>query len=558
MKKMSILLFAFLLAATVFGQKDFYQDKVFTKADTLRGELRPERTCYDVTFYDLNVAIDIDKQFLKGFVDIHYDVVQDFKALQIDLFENMTLDKVFNYSKLLSTKRVNNAVFVYFPETQKAGTSGSIRVFYEGFPTSARNAPWDGGFVWNKDENGDPWIGVACEGDGASLWWPNKDHLSDEPDSMSIRVAVPTGLTCVANGNLRGTKQYKNGFSEFHWFVSYPINNYNVTVNIGKYAHFSDTYTAQDGDLLQMDFYVMPYNLKKAKAQFAQVKDVLKAYERFFGKYPFWSDGLAFVETPYLGMEHQSAIAYGNKYLRGYLGGMIPRDMNWDYIIVHELGHEWWGNSISVNDHAEMWIHESFTTYMEALFVEDFMSKPDAIRYLESQKGYISNREPLLGPLNVNWDNWSASDHYYKGAWMLHTLRNAIDDDEKWFEILKGLYQKYKLSNVTTNDIVGYMNNATSRDYIPFFEQYLEYPNIPKLIYDLKQDGTNLVVRYRWEADVAAFDMPIKVGKAGEWTKIYPKTNVIGEIILKNFNKSDFKVAEDLFYVKTGTANLKK
>jgi aminopeptidase N len=558
MKKMSILLFALFLTATVFGQKDFYKNKVFTKADTLRGQLRPERTCYDVTFYDLNVAIDIDKRFLKGFVDIHYDVVEDFEALQIDLFENMTLDKVFNYSKLLSTKRVNNAVFVYFSETQKAGTSGSIRVFYEGFPTGARNAPWDGGFVWNKDENGDPWVGVACEGDGASLWWPNKDHLSDEPDSMSIRVAVPTGLTCVANGNLRGTKTYKNGFSEFHWFVSYPINNYNVTVNIGKYEHFSDTYTAQDGEQLQMDFYVMPYNLEKAKVQFAQVKDVLKANERFFGKYPFWNDGLAFVETPYLGMEHQGAIAYGNKYMRGYLGGMIPRDMNWDYIIVHELGHEWWGNSISTNDHAEMWIHESFTTYMEALFVEDFMSKKDAIRYLGSQKGYISNREPLLGPLDVNWDNWSASDHYYKGAWMLHTLRNAINDDEKWFEILKGLYQNFKMSNVTTKDIVDYINEATTRDYSLFFEQYLEYPSIPKLIYDLKQDGNKLTVRYRWEADVAGFDMPIMVGKEGAWTMISPTTNTVGEVVLDNINKSDFEVADKLFYVRTGTANLKK
>jgi len=558
MKKMSILSLALLFTATIFGQTDFYKNKIFTKADTLRGQLRAERTCYDVTFYDLNVAIDIEKRFLKGFVDIHFDVVEDFDALQIDLFENMKLDKVFNYSKLLSTKRVNDAVFVYFPETQKVGTSGSIRVFYEGFPIGAKRAPWDGGFVWNKDENGDDWVGVACEGDGASLWWPNKDHLSDEPDSMSIRVAVPSGLTCVANGNLRSTKQYKNGFSEFHWFVSYPINNYNVTVNIGKYEHFSDTYIATDGDSLQMDFYVMPYNLEKAKKQFAQVHDVLKANERFFGKYPFWNDGLAFVETPYLGMEHQGAIAYGNKYMRGYLGGMIPRDMDWDYIIVHELGHEWWGNSISTNDHAEMWIHESFTTYMEALFVEDFMSKEDATRYLGSQKGYISNREPLLGPLDVNWDNWSASDHYYKGSWMLHTLRNTLNDDEKWFDILKGVYQKFKMSNVTTQDITGYINDSTKRDYTKFFEQYLTYPGIPKLIYDLKQDDNNLTIRYLWEADVVGFDMPIKVGKKGAYQMIYPTTDKVGEIILENFDKSDFQVAEELFYVKTGTANLKK
>ena len=558
MKKLTIFFSCIFLASIAFGQKDFYKDKVFTHADTLRGQLRPERTCYDVTFYDLNVAVNVEKKFIKGFVDIHFDIIEDFTVMQIDLFENMTLDKVFNYSKLLSTKRVNDAVFIYFPEKQLAGTSASIRVFYEGFPTGAKNAPWDGGFTWNKDEKGNDWVGVACEGDGASLWWPNKDHLSDEPDSMSIRVAVPSGLTCIANGNLRSTKQYKNGYTEFHWFVSYPINNYNVTLNIGDYVQFSDIYIANDGDSLQMDFYVLPYNLEKAKIQFAQVKPVLKAYERFFGKYPFWNDGLAFVETPYLGMEHQSAIAYGNKYMRGYLGGMIPRDMNWDYIIVHELGHEWWGNSISVNDHAEMWIHESFTTYMEALFVEDYMSKADATRYLGSQKNYISNREPLLGPLNVNWDNWVASDHYYKGAWMLHTLRNAINDDEQWFRILKGLYEEFQLSNVTTKDIVNYINTSTSKDWTKFFEQYLEYPSIPKLVYDLKQEGNNLKVRYHWEADVKGFDMPILVGKPGAWQMISPTTEAEKILVLENFDKSDFEVAEDLFYVKTGNGTLKK
>jgi aminopeptidase N len=545
-RKWLLLIGCFFLTVVLMGQRDFYTDYDFTRADTLRGMLRPERTCYDVTFYNLDIAIDIEERSISGFVDIHFDVVAPFQRLQVDLFENMTIDKVEYMGKELDFSREYDAVFIDFPEELTAG-KGQFRVSYHGKPTVARNAPWDGGFVWKTDRNGDPWVGVACEGDGASLWWPNKDHLSDEPDSMSIKVAVPRGLTCVSNGNLRRVTP-KGGYDRFDWFVSYPINNYNVTVNIAKYAHWTETYTAADGATMPMDFYVLEDNEEKAKAHFKQTAGVLECFEKYFGKYPFWNDGFGMVETPYLGMEHQGAIAYGNGFQRGYLGGMIPRDMDWDYIIVHEYGHEYFGNSISCNDLSEMWIHESFTTYMEALYVECVYSFEDAKRYLMGQRFMIGNREPILGPPDVNWEDWGMSDHYYKGAWVLHTLRGAIGDDALFFTILRGFYEENAISNVNTSDFIQYVNDKTGKDWSAFFEQYLWHPKIPTLEYEIEKLDEGIRMHYRWKADVAAFDMPFKVGKEEDMQRIFPTAE--WQSIELAIKPKELAVASDEFLVK--------
>ena len=536
--------------SSIFSQRDFYKNYRFTEADTLRGMLRPERTCYDVTYYDLNIKIDLNQKFISGHVDIYYNAIENFETLQIDLYKNMKISKIVSKGEEVSFYRLHNAVFVNLP-AQKKDTKGSFRVYYEGYPTTAAQAPWDGGFVWSKDENSNHWVGVACEGDGASIWWPNKDHLSDEPDSMSIRVAVPDPYICISNGNLRSQFPLSDNYTRYDWFVSYPINNYNVTVNIAKYAHFSDTYTAADRQELQLDFYVLPYNLEKAKSHFKSVQQTLKCFEYYFGKYPFWNDGYALVETPYLGMEHQSAIAYGNQYLRGYLGGMIPRNMDWDYIIVHETGHEYWGNSISCNDLSEMWIHESFTTYMEALYVECTYGYEEALNYLDIFRGkpYISNHEPILGPKGVNWEDWEGSDHYFKGSWILHTLRNAIDDDELWFDILKSFYQENAISNIQTEDFVAYVKERSGFGFIDsFFEQYLLYPNIPEFEYSLRQKGNDLEIKYRWASTIKNFNMPLSVGKGRSYSQINPTTNWKTATI-KNMKKSDFKIATELFLI---------
>lgn len=533
---------------TLLAQKDFYQDYTFSEADTLRGSLNSMRSCYDVTYYDLHIKIDPDKKHLEGYVDIHFRAVTDFAELQVDLFENMNIERIVFEGKELDYQRRHDAVFVTFPR-QSANSTKQFRIYYEGYPKVAIDPPWNGGFVWEKDRIGNHWVGVACEGDGASLWWPNKDHLSDEPDSMMISVAVPRNLTCVANGNLKSTEKEGN-FMRYNWFVSYPINNYNVSVNIADYVHFTDEYTATDQSKLALDYYVLSYNLEKAQQHFAQVPGVLACYETYFGKYPFWNDGFALVETPYLGMEHQSAIAYGNEYMRGYKGSMIPRDMNWDYIIVHETGHEYFGNSISCNDLAEMWIHESFTTYMEAIYVECAYSYEDAIRYMQSQRRFIFNREPILGPKGVNWEDWQGSDHYYKGAWMLHTLRHAINDDTKWWEMLKGFYTDNQISNVVTQDFIDYVNICTGWNYSSFFEQYLEYPRIPTFIYEIAEKGNTVQLRYKWDADVTGFNMPLMVGAKGNYTRIFPTTNW-QEIKLDGLSKDQFRVPKELFYIKS-------
>ena len=541
----AVLLFLFLAAASI-GQTDFYKNYTFTEADTLRGMLRPERTAYDVYFYALNVRVDPADHFLEGFVDIHFMAVSDFDRLQVDLYQNMELESIQFEGKLLEFERKHDAIFVEFPR-QKKGTKQSFRLCYSGHPKEAKEAPWDGGFVWGKSRTDAPWVGVACQGAGASLWWPNKDHLSDEPDSMSIVVAVDKDLTVVSNGNLRSIEQTETT-SIFHWFVSYPINNYNVTLNIGQYEHFSDRYISLDGDSLALDYYVQPYHKARAQRHFQQVPKVLACFERYFGKYPFWNDGLGFVETSYLGMEHQGAISYGNKFQRGYLGGFIPKHMNWDYVILHELGHEYFGNSVSCNDYAEMWLHESFTTYMEALFVECAYSYEEALVYLQEQRPYIRNKEPIIGPKGVNWEKWKGSDYYFKGSWMLHTLRHAINDDLIWWDLLRGFYERYALSNATTTDFIDYVNACTGRDYSTFFQQYLQYPSIPVFVYQLRQEGENLMLKYRWEADAAGFDMPILVGKAEPFQMIYP-TRHWQQIQLTDVRLEEFRVPTALFYV---------
>lgn len=518
------------------AQPDFYANYPATLADTLRGSLRPERTCFDVTFYGLHLSVDIDKEALSGYVDIDFIMQADSRYIQLDLDARMTIERVLLAGEAMSFYRGNapssgelgeqqidgnSAFFVDFGRELSRNTKHRLRVHYAGSPQKALNPPWDGGFVWARDAKDRSWVGVACEGAGASLWWPNKDHLSDEPDSVLISVRVPKRFFVAANGNLREEKELKeSGLKQYDWFVSYPINNYNVSINIGHYIHFSDEYKAADGESLALDYYVLDYNKSRAEQHFKQVSPMLEAYEHYFGKYPFWKDGYALIETPYLGMEHQSGIAYGNRYMRGYLGGMIPKGMNWDYIIIHETGHEYFGNSISITDHAEMWIHESFTTYMEALYIEYIYNKNRAVEYLQMQRPYIQNKSPILGPLGINFDGWAASDHYYKGAWILHTLRQVIKDDPLWFGALRELHRRFRHSSVKTQDIIDFFNEYTQADHTAFFEQYLRYPDLPVLELQDQPEG----LAYRWRAGAKDFNMPVPIILGGQAIRIQPTT----------------------------------
>ena len=544
MKKNKILLFFLTL---VFAG----QAQEFTRKDSLRGNLTELRTCYDVTFYDLFVMVDEQEQSLeKSYNIIHFTVVSDFDKMQIDLAKNMEVSRIEFEQKELEFSREFDSVFINFPRVLKKGEQANIKVWYGGYPREAVNAPWDGGFSWKKDGNGNPWIGISCQGLGASVWWPCKDHQSDEPDSMRITCTARYPLKIIANGDLRSDtsvwNQYFNSWVNVSvWFVSYPINNYNVTLNIGDYEHFSEVYVSEK-DTLRMDYYVLHDNLEKAKEHFKQVKPMMECFENYFGAYPFWNDGYALVETPYLGMEHQSAIAYGNDYLQGYHGNTRFIDgLAFDFIIVHESGHEWWGNSITTNDIADMWVHEGFCTYSEVLYVECMHGYDAMLSYVNNQKRSVRNDKPVIGPYHVNAEG--SSDMYYKGSLMLHTLRSLIEDDELWFEIIKGIANDFKYQTIDGKEIINYINEKAGKDFTDFFNQYLKNKEIPVFQYSLQKEGRNYTLVYRWEAN-PNFDMPILINTGSKDFWIYPNKDW-NEEDLGGFDKYDFRVRDDLFFI---------
>lgn len=539
---LSIILLGFVIAQAQEGE--------FTRADSLRGMLTPLRTCFDVTYYDLDVKVNPMDSTVSGSNTIVFKAESDFNKLQIDLFDNLEITAITHKGDSLIYTREFNAVFVNFKNVIAKGSTDSIKVYYSGRPIIAANAPWDGGFVWSKDKNNFPWIGVACEGMGASAWWPNKDHLSDEPDSMMIRVTFPKGLLNVSNGRLREVVKVDSMWTRTDWFVASPINNYNVTVNIGRYEHFSETFTNSTDQNLDLDYYVLNYNLEKAKEQFKQVKPMMACFERFMGPYPFYEDGYKLVETPYLGMEHQSAIAYGNKYLPGYAGMDYSRiGLDFDYIIIHETGHEWWGNNVSMKDLADMWIHEGFCTYSEAIYVECMFDYDKGQEYVNAKKATIANKQAIIGQYGVN--NEGAGDMYNKGMLVLNTLRHVFDNDDKWWATIKGIQRTFGHTTTSTDEIVKYMSDQYGSDLTPFFDQYLRNPSIPKYEYSLVKRKRKWILRHRWVADVDAFNMHIKVvtTKKGEMNFVNPTTEW-SEVELTIKKPSTFKVDTDHYYIE--------
>ena len=496
--------------------------------------------------YDLTVNFDLAKEKIQGENIITFYLKEKSPVLQLDLYSNMRIKSITMNGEIMTYTRKYDAILIDIAGLE-SDSEYRISVAYSGSPLRAINPPWKGGFQWTYDDEGNYWTNVSCQGIGASLWWPNKDHLSDEPDSMNINLIVPSDYQAVSNGNLLGI--IDNGSKiQYSWKVSYPINNYNVTFSIGKYAHFSTNYKSKTEGVLSCDYYVMPYNLEKAKKHFKQVDGVLEAFEYYFGPYPFWNDGYALIETPHLGMEHQSGIAYGNRYQRGYMGGRIPSHMNWDYIIVHETAHEYWGNAVSINDNAELWIHESFTTYMEALYVEYHFGIKESIGYLLTQRNH-ENNYPMVGPKDVNFHDFKSSDHYFKGSWMIHSLRSSINNDDLFFEILKEFYDDHKYKNAVSEDFFKLVNEKTSVDYMPFFEQYLYHPYIPVLEYQLNQKGKNLKVSYRWKTKVNEFNMPFEFGTSSNMVRVSPKVKKWKTKILKNTKISEFQIADNLYLI---------
>lgn len=511
--------------------------QTFTEQDTLRGSITPERAWWDLTYYHLDISVDPHAKFISGTNTIRYKVLDKSQVLQVDLQPPLVIEKITQDGKNLSLESNGNAHFVTLEKTQNVGDFNEIVVQYSGHPKEAVRAPWDGGFSWKKDENGKHFVATSCQGLGASVWWPNKDHMYDEVDSMLISVQAPKGLMNVSNGRLRKVDKETN---TYHWFVSNPINNYGVNVNIGDYVHFGETYKGEKGTL-DMDYYVLRDNLKKAKEQFKQAPKMMEAFEHWFGPYPFYEDSFKLVEVPYLGMEHQSSVTYGNQYGNGYLGRDLSGTgwgLKFDYIIIHEAGHEWFANNITYKDIADMWVHEGFTMYSESLFLEYYYGKEAAAEYLLGIRKNIRNDRPLIGPYNVN--KAGSGDMYNKGANILHTFRQIMDDDEKWRATLRGLNEEFYHQTVTTKQIEKYLDDQVEGDFEPFFEQYLRTANIPVFEYKI-QNGK---LKYRFTNVIDRFTIPLKVEMAGKTHWITPTT----AWQQKSFKGNDIQVDPN-FYV---------
>jgi aminopeptidase N len=547
MKKITgVLSFVMLVFNFSFAQ-------TFSHADTLRGSNGPGRAWWDATKYDLHVNFNLEDSSISGYNVIYFKALKTGNEMQIDLQEPMVIDSVFVNSRLeqgqavtkindTCIKRDGNAFFIrfrnYYPNVDYWN---SLTVYYHGKPKVAKNAPWDGGIIWKKDKAGNPWIAVACQGLGASVWYPCKDYQGDEPDSATMHFTAPSNLISVSNGRLKSIKDNGDGKSTYTWTLVSPVNNYNISPYIGKYVHFGEIYKGEKGNLT-MDYWVLDSNLTKAKKQFKDAPRMMKAFEYWFGPYPFYEDGYKLVDAPYLGMEHQSAVAYGNGYRNGYFGKDLSgsgQGMKWDFIIVHESGHEWFGNNITAKDIADMWIHEGFTNYSETLFTEYYYGKKAATEYIVGIRKKIQNDRPIIGHYGVN--NEGSGDMYYKAGNMLHTIRQVINNDEKFRGVLRGLNKTFYHQTVTTKEIEDYISKKSGIDFSKVFDQYLRNTKIPMLEYKT----VNGKLFYRWNNCVEGFNMPLKIyNDKGNLIFIRPSS----EFKMVPKDVKDIKVDEN-FYV---------
>ena len=518
LSQMTFVLFL-IISSDLVGQALFADQENFTRQDTLRGSITAERVWWDLNYYHLDISVNPETKSIKGKNTIRYTILSPYQTLQIDLQPPMKLTRAIQDGEELQLLSEGNAHFIKLKKAQtKIGGIEEIEIYYEGQPREAVNAPWDGGISWKKDKNGNDFIASSCQGLGASVWWPNKDHMYDEVDSMKISVNVPKHLMNISNGRLESVVEKDDDTTTYHWVIKNPINNYGVNINIGDYVHFSEIYQGEKGPL-DMDYYVLKDHLDKAVVHFKDAPKMMKAFEHWFGPYPFYEDSFKLVEVPYLGMEHQSSVTYGNQYKKGYLGRDLSGTgwgLKFDFIIIHESGHEWFANNITYKDAADMWIHEGFTAYSENLFLDYYYGTKAASEYVIGTRNSIRNDKPIIGLYDVNSEG--SSDMYYKGANILHTLRQLIKDDEKWRQILRGLNTKFYHQTVTTKQIETYIIDESGLNLTAFFDQYLRDIRIPTLEYRIIDSKLS----YRWTQVVDGFAMPIEIDIENEKKWLYP------------------------------------
>ena len=549
-KLFSIFFLVFIISINSNGQL-LETKPTFTHDDTLRGTDGEFRKNWDVLQYDITVKPNFVNKTIEGNCAMKfYD--NGATKMQIDLQEPMLLDSAKDETgKLYSFAREKNVYWLayrdMFSKMKIMPGIKTLTFYFHGKPKEAKRAPWDGGWIWKKDKNNNPWMSVACQGLGASVWYPCKDIQSDKPDSGAIlQIIVPDSLVAVGNGRMTNKKILGNGNTKYTWQVKNSINNYCIIPYIGKYVNFGEKYPGLKGNL-DMNYWVMDYNLEKAKKQFTDAPKMMKAFEYWFGPYPFYEDGYQLVDAPHLGMEHQSATAYGNGYKMGYAGSDLSGTgigLLWDFIIVHESGHEWFANNVCTSDIADMWVHEGFTCYSETLFTEYYYGKDSALIYLKGLRKNIQNDENIIGAYGVNKEG--SGDMYYKGANMLHTIRQIANNDELFRAMLIEINSKYHLKTVTTQEIEEYMSQKLKLNLTGIFNQYLRTIKIPTLEY--KKEGKKLL--YRWTNAVENLNMPLKLMVGKEQIIINPTNEWQKQKVKKAVSISDIKV-DDNYYIKT-------
>ncbi len=553
MKKFYILIVIIILSLIYFNDESHTEDyrphgsqlelPELTRNNFLIGNLNENRSSYRVSYYDINIDFDIENKSIKGFVKIKAESLNDLNRLQIDLAENLIINNILYNNLNINFSREYDAVLIDFPNKINKGDIFEFVVFYEGIPQNADNPPWAGGFTWSKDKDGRDWIAVSCEGEGARIWWPNKDHITAEGDSVRMVYTVPSNMVAVGNGNFRGVET-KDNKSTYEWFVSNPINNYNISVQIGNYVAVQDTFI-KDNDVHYMNHYVLDYNKELASNYFTQSKEVIRFYEKYFGDYQWYEDGYKLIEVPYLGMEHQSAVTYGNGFsiYNGVRSKSWPMYGVIDPLIIHETGHEWFGNSVTASDPTHIWLHEGLQVYSEAIYFEDkFDSYEIGVHYLNTLKNRISNNIPIVG--NENENHWSLHDDtYMKGAWVMHTLRSVINNDDIWFEILKEFMTENAKGFANTRDFFNKVKQKTGEDYWYFAEQYFYQANQPEL--NFYQSDNEYY--YKWNNVNDNFEMPIDLLVNGEIKRVNPKKYFQSFAITKH---SQIEVMDWKFYVK--------
>ena len=566
MKQCAIFFSLFLLVLSASAQP------IFTKADTLRGSLNENRDWFDVQHYTINVLPNFEEKSISGRVIWQVKTIKSSKNIQIDLQQPLVIDSIqFRYLDKKSNDSIRNLTFtrndniaiVEFKEKPYLNQQFNLYIYYHGKPREAVRPPWDGGWIWKKDGNGKPWVSVACQGLGASVWYPCKDVQSDEPDFGAIITInnVPNGLRAIANGYpLLFLENEENAKTLIYgWHVSNPINNYNIIPYIGDYIGWYEKYKGIKGDL-DLHYWALREDSAKAKKQFTQVPEMLKAFEYWFGPYPFYEDGYQIIQSPHLGMEHQSAIAYGNKFANGYLGRDLSGSgwgLKWDYIIVHESGHEWFGNNITTKDIADMWVHEGFTSYSETLFTEYYYGKEAGNDYTYGLRKRIQNDIPIIGYYGVN--NEGSSDMYAKGAVMLHSIRASINNDSLFRSILIGLNKDFYHQTVTTDQIENYISQKSGINFSKVFDQYLRTIQIPTFSYSY--DSKEKILTYQWKNCIKGFDQPLHFKYQGQNFDFLPADYIPQKRLIKleNFNEADFgEAVKRLYYVQIKNENANK